>query len=358
MSRGRSDRDAVRLALIAVAGLGLALALALNLNRLPLVGGGETYHAEFADTSGLKVGEEVRIAGIKVGEVTDLELGRGRVRATFQVRGEQLGEDTTASIEVKTLLGQHYISLEPAGEGRLDEGDTIPLERTTTPLDIVPAVEGLTRRAGELDSDQVAEAFDALSSTLTSATPQTRRLLTGLSRLSRTVSDRDAELRSLFEHTARVTEVVADRDEDLTAILRDSAEVLEVLDRRRRTLTRLVRGTLRLSEQLTGLVRDADDDLGPVLADLSDVLDVLIENRREIDATVTYTALYTREFVNLAGSGPWFDTTVTLPTGLSVCSPGQGPLNGLVDAALRGLTQLLYGEPRDCLPLEGPGGDG
>ncbi|WP_183094450.1 MlaD family protein [Nocardioides stalactiti] len=356
MSKERSDRDALRLGIVGMAAVVLALAVTMNLDRLPLVGGGETYHAEFAETSGLQVGEEVRIAGVKVGEVTELELDAGKVRATFRVRGEDLGDETTASIEVKTLLGQHYVSLEPAGDGLLDEGDTIPLSRTTTPVDIVPAVEQLTGQVADIDVDRAAEAFDAISATLRAATPQARRLLGGLGRLSQTVASRDRELRSLFQRAAKVSEVVAARDDDLTALLRDSADVLGVLERRRATVTRMVRGTAALAQELRGLVDDVDDDLGPVLADLDDVLEVLVRNRRDLDRIITYAALYAREFVNVAGTGPWFDTTVTLPAQLSVCAPGSGPLDGLVAAALQGVTELLYGTPRECLPLGSSGG--
>lgn len=354
MNRGHSDRDAVRLGLLGIAGVIVALAAAVNIARIPLIGGGETFRAEFADTSGLQVGEEVRVAGVKVGEVTALELDRGKVLATFTIRGEELGDETSASIEVKTLLGQHYVSLRPEGDDPMSEGDTIPLDRTTTPLDIVPAVEGLTGRTDQIDTRRVAEALDAVSGTLDAATPQARQLLDGLGRLSEVVSSREQEFRGLLQHTSRVAGVVADRDADLTALLRDTTDVLAVLDRRRSTITRLIRGTLRLSDELAGMVGAVDDDLGPVLDDLGEVLDVLIDNRRNLDDVITYAALYSREFVNVAGTGPWFDTTVTLPSSLSVCTPGGGPLSGLVDSALHGLTQLLYGSAKDCLPLGVP----
>ncbi|HET7734533.1 MAG TPA: MlaD family protein [Nocardioidaceae bacterium] len=353
----RTDRDAVRLALLGLVATVLTFLLASNLSRLPLVGGGDLYRAEFTDTAGLQKGEEVRVAGIKVGEVSDIELDRGKVVVSFRVRGEKLGDATTASIEVKTLLGQHYLAIAPDGEGTLAEGATIPLERTTTPVNIVPAFQQLTTQVEQIDTRRVASAFDALSATLESTAPDTARLLDGLSRLSRTVSSRDDELASLLDRASRVSGVVADRDRELAQLIAGSAEVLEVLQRRRAAVSAVIRETRQLAVQLDGLVEDSRRDLAPVLEDLDTVLGVLTRNRRNIDDIVTYASVYAREFTNVAGTGPWFDVTMTMPRELSLCAADTSTLGPLVDSVLRTVTQLLYGSAQQCLPLgQAPGG--
>lgn len=356
-ARERSDRDAVRLALFSLVGLVVAFLIASNLNSLPLVGGGDTYRAEFTDTAGLQKGEEVRVAGIKVGEVSDIALDRGKVVVSFRVRGEELGDRTTASIEVKTLLGQHYLAISPDGERLLAEGSTIPLERTTTPVNIVPAFQQLTSQVEAIDTERVASAFDALAETLEATAPETGRLLDGLSRLSRTVSTRDEELARLFERASKVSGVVAERDRDLSQLINGSAEVLEVLQRRRDSVTEVIEGTRALALQLDGLVEDSRADLAPVLADLDKVLEVLTQNRQNIDDIVTYASVYAREFTNVAGTGPWFDVTVTMPRELSLCAADTSSTSPLIEGVLRTVTRLLYGEAQECLPLgQAPGG--
>ena len=155
MSTPRTDKELIRIAVIGIVLLTTLFVLAINFQRLPLVGAGKEYRAEFTDAAGLVSGEEVRVAGIKVGTVTGIKLGRGapaRVVVTFTVKGVDLGRRTSAGIEVKTLLGQHFLSVTPAGRGKLGSGGLIPLSRTTTPVNIVPAFQRLTTTSENIDT--------------------------------------------------------------------------------------------------------------------------------------------------------------------------------------------------------------
>jgi phospholipid/cholesterol/gamma-HCH transport system substrate-binding protein len=353
MSRARSDSDLIRIAMVGIVALVATFMIATNVQRLPLVGGGEEYRAEFTDASGLVAGEEVRVAGIKVGTVTDLELENARVTATFTVKGVELGRKTTAGIEVKTLLGQHYLSVTPDGPGSLPEGSVIPLARTSTPVNIVPAFQRLTTQVDDLDTEQVAEAFDALTAALDQTAPEMTATLRGLSRLSRSVATRDDEIRELFARTSRVSGVVAARDRDIAKLLTDTNDVLRVLDRRRETIAEIIDGTSALARQLTGLVEDNQTQLEPALKKLNGVISVLQDNESEIDAILKTTAVYAREFANVGGSGRWFDTTIKAPQGYALCNTGASlpGLDGVLDGILSSLNQAVNGSNKPCLPL-------
>jgi len=68
------ERNPVPIGIIGVTAILLAMLLSFNANALPFIGGGATYHADFSDAGGLKSGDDVRIAGVKVGKVTSLAL--------------------------------------------------------------------------------------------------------------------------------------------------------------------------------------------------------------------------------------------------------------------------------------------
>lgn len=355
MSADRTDQQKIRIAVIGLALLALLLGLAVNVQRLPLIGGGSTYRAVFSDAAGLVPGEEVRVAGIKVGTVTDIELGKGAdkgtVVVTFKVKGVDLGRDTAAGIEVKTLLGQHFLSVTPAGGGELS--GTIPLERTSTPVNIVPAFQQLATQAEDIDTEQVAAAFDALSETLSTTAPEMTQTLRGLSRISKSITTRDSQIRALFERTGQVSGIVAQRDADIAKLLTDTNTVLAELDRRRQTITAIIDGTVALATELRGLVRDNADQLGPTLTTLNRVLSVLRKNRKNIDEAIRVGAVYGREFTNVGGSGRWFDASIKIPQGISVCSTGglPGGLDGLIGGILAQLNQAVNGSEKPCLPL-------
>ena len=118
---------------------------AFRADDLPLIGGGDTYYAAFTEAGGLKANDEVRIAGVRVGKVDAVDLDGDHVegRPSRSTPTRSSARDTGAAIKVKTLLGAMFLALEPAGGGQLEEGSTIPVERTTSPYDVVEAFAGL-----------------------------------------------------------------------------------------------------------------------------------------------------------------------------------------------------------------------
>ena len=77
-----------------------------NVDKLPFIGGGTTYRAAFSEAGGLKPGDEVRIAGVKVGKVTGVALEGDHVQVDFEIKGApEFGTQTGASIRIKTVLG-------------------------------------------------------------------------------------------------------------------------------------------------------------------------------------------------------------------------------------------------------------
>src|SRR5205085_1561911 len=98
----------------------------------------------------------VRIAGVRVGKVTDVALQGDHVEVSFTIKTDsKFGKDTAAAIRVNTLLGAMFLALEPAGSGQLEAGSEIPVSRTTSPYDVVQAFSGLAQTADDIDTDQL-----------------------------------------------------------------------------------------------------------------------------------------------------------------------------------------------------------
>ena len=364
MKRSFAERNPIPIAIFGLVGIVLSLVLVARWQDLPLLSNNVEYRAEFTDASGLVAGEEVRIAGVKVGQVRRLSLDGSTVIVHFTIANTEIGDRTEAGIEVKTLLGQHFLSLTPAGDRALPEHSTIPLSRTRTPVNIVPAFNQLTDQVSRTDTDQVADAFTSLAETLKVTAPEMDGALDGLSRLSQTVTKRDADISELFRHTRSVSGVVAQRDEELAELLSASDDVLEVLEQRRKTIRAIIVDTRRLALQLEGLVGDNRAVLRPALRDLNTVLKTLRANEKNLETSLTYAAPYAREFTNVGGSGRWFDATMKFPSNFALCSTGDSTeaTKGLFDPVLSIINQQINGSSEPCLPL-GPalttrGGEG
>jgi phospholipid/cholesterol/gamma-HCH transport system substrate-binding protein len=276
-----------------------------------LIGGGDTYYAEFSEAGGLQSGDEVRIAGVKVGEVKDIALDGNVVRVEFLLdKGVDFGPDTEAVIRVKTLLGDMFVGLEPEGSGQLDPGDTIPIDNTTAPYDVVDAFSDLSDTTTRIDTGQLATAFDTVSELLEGTPDEIRGTLTGLSRLSRNIAARDTQINSLLQNLDKVSGVLADRNEELVQLFEDGSVLFQAVSARRESIHNLLVATQQLSGQLRGLVADTREDLGPALAELSDVLDILKKNEENLDASLRLMAPFYRVFANTLGNGSWWDSFI------------------------------------------------
>ncbi len=305
------SRNPVIIGAVSIVVLAALLLAAFRAQDLPLIGGGDTYYASSTEAGGLKANDEVRIAGVRVGKVEAVELAGDHVRVTFRVQGDaDFGAETGAAIKVKTLLGAMYLSLQPAGSGQLEEGAEIPVERTSSPYDVVEAFAGLAETSEEIDTDQLAKSLTTLAD-LTRNTPEEfREALDGVSRLSATVASRDEQINELLGNLERVSTVLDARDQDIIKLMKDSDVLFQALVKRRDAVHRLLVSTSTLSKELTLLVKQSREDLKPALTHLDNVVAVLNKNEDNLDNSLRLMAPFYRVFANTLGTGPWFDTYI------------------------------------------------
>jgi phospholipid/cholesterol/gamma-HCH transport system substrate-binding protein len=325
---------------IGAASLAILLLLtfaSLNIKDLPLIGQGPTYTARFSESAGVLPDDDVRVAGIRVGTVTDLTLEGSDVLISFKAPDAWIGDRTSASIEIKTVLGQKYIQLEPAGDRPLDPDQQIPRQRTRAPFDVIQAFSQLSTTVEDLNTDQLAESLGVLSDTLDGAAGPVRGALDGLSRLSRTISSRDQELARLLANTRTTTQVLADRDAEVERLINDGNLLLSELRARKAAIDNLLSGTVALSAQLRGLVADNEATLRPTLEQLDGVLSTLEANSANLENGLRLIAPFARVFANVVGNGRWFDAYICNldPPIDARCIPGGG--GGLPPGSAAGL---------------------
>lgn len=320
------ERNPVVIGAVSFAVIGATMVAAFRADDLPLIGGGDTYYAAFSEAGGLKVKDEVRISGVRVGKVDSIELDGAKVKVGFKVdSGADFGDQTAAAIKVKTILGQMYLSLLPRGEGQLKEGSTIPVDRTSSPYDVVEAFEGLAATADQIDTDQLAQSLRTLAD-LTRNTPEEfKAALSGVSALSRNIAARDDELNTLIKNLHTVAGVLDERDDDIIALMKDADVLFRAVVARREAIHNLLVSTATLGKELTELVKQSRADLAPALQHTENVLNVLVKNQDNLDQSIRLMAPFYRVFANTLGNGPWFDNYIAnLPPGPQLGRAGTG----------------------------------
>ncbi|GGB73898.1 ABC transporter substrate-binding protein [Knoellia flava TL1] len=319
MSRPFSSRDPLRIGIAGLGAIAIVLLAAFNAASLPLIGGGEKYAASFTEAGGLRDGDEVRIAGVRVGKVTDIRLAGNKVDVDFRITEDvAFGPETGASVRMKTLLGQKYVSLEPRGRGQMKEGTTIPTSRTVSSYDIIDAFSDLTETTERIDTDLLADSLDTMAREFTDTPANVTLALDGLSRLSRTVASRDTELKALLKAANSVSGTLADQNKVIEKIIVDADLLLAELYERRDAIHTLFTNTSAMAVQITGLVRDNRAQLGPALEQLRGVLATLRKHEADLTRTIDAMQPFTRVFASTLGTGQWFDTYIqnlTVPVG-------------------------------------------
>ncbi|MGZ4475034.1 MAG: MCE family protein [Nocardioides sp.] len=305
------ERNPVIIGAVSLAVIATLILAAFRAQDLPLIGGGDTYYAAFSESGGLKANDEVRIAGVRVGKVESVGLEGDHVKVTFRVdSGAEFGTETHAAIKVKTLLGAMYLALEPAGSGQLTKGSEIPVDRTSSPYDVVDAFSGLAQTSAQIDTDQLAKSLTTLAD-LTRNTPEEfKGALDGVSRLSTTIASRDDQINSLLKNLKKVSGVLDARDQDIVGLMKDSDVLFRALVARREAIHNLLVSTSTLSKELTALVTQSRADLKPALSHLENVVAVLNKNEDNLDNSLRLMAPFYRVFANTLGNGPWFDTYI------------------------------------------------
>ena len=115
--------------------------LAIRLGKLEMMGNsGYVLYADFASVAGLKPGDPVEIAGVKVGRVETLSLANDRARLGLRVDPQvKLQEDTIASVRSRDLIGDKFVLLSPgASDKLLGQGGRI--RETESPPDITELI--------------------------------------------------------------------------------------------------------------------------------------------------------------------------------------------------------------------------
>ncbi|WP_161928112.1 MlaD family protein [Gordonia crocea] len=311
-----SRRFAGRRSPLTVGALGIAMLLMVTvasfyLSDLPIVGAGPRYTAEFSEAAGLQPGNEVRVAGIKVGKVDSVGLNRdgNKVNVVFTVANTWIGDQTRASIQIKTLLGQKYLGLTPRGSRAADPSK--PITDTIAPYDVIEAFSDASNQLTDLNTDKVAESLRTMSAAFSGTAGDFGPALTGLSRLSATIAKRDQEVQKLLAATKTTSKILADRNEEFTRLIAGAGQLLDELNNRQQSISALLSSTTALSKALTGIVADNQAQIGPALKSLQQVAALLTKNQANLARSIQDLAPFYRLYANVLGNGRWFESMVT-----------------------------------------------
>jgi phospholipid/cholesterol/gamma-HCH transport system substrate-binding protein len=321
----RNESQIMRIGIIALAVMLLVMVASFNIQKLPWLRGAP-YHAELVDASGLHIGSEVQVAGIRVGRVNNIRIGTKKVIVDFDAKGATLGRSSRASVEVQNLLGEKFLNIASKGSGKMPSGSTIPVSRTDVTFDIVGTLSQLTTQTEQTNKAQLSKALSSLADVVDSGSPEVKSSFTGLTRLSQTVASRDEGITTLLARARNVTKLLDERKGDLVTLMKQANLIFQELQDRKQVIHQLLVNANQLAVQLEGVVEDNTKQLKPALDKLENVLGFLHGREDQIETLIHNYGPYVNILGNIVGSGPWFDAYVPNITGVFTGEFKPGPL--------------------------------
>ncbi|WP_232676124.1 MCE family protein [Nocardioides sp. R-C-SC26] len=274
-------------------------------------GGSQQYRAVFSDVTGVVKGDDVRVAGVKVGTVKDIEIiDRDRARLTFTVEeGTPLTTSTAAAIRYRNLVGQRYLALTPEpGDGSLlDAGATIPVDQTTPALDLSVLFNGFKPLFQALSPDdlntfsfEIIQVFQGEGGTL-------ENLLRSTASVTQTLADRDDVIGDLLENLDYVLDHIADRDDQLTDLIVSYRDLVRGLRADREAIFGSLDQISQLSVQTADLVKGIRAPFVEDIKQLRRLTTNIDRNKAELDRALQVLPIKLNKIGRTAIYGSWFN---------------------------------------------------
>ena len=265
--------------------------MVFNTLRRDIAGPTNTYSAIFTDVSGMTPGDDVRVAGVRVGRVDQVELAGTLAKVTFRVQRNQVLDTTTvASVIYQNIIGQRYLGLSrglsegPAGDHPplpLPDRAQIPKERTNPSFDIAYLLNGFEPLFTQLDPKQVDDLTNAIIEALQGDSGSILTLTTQASVLAETLAGPDQVLGDLIGNLDQLMTSLAAQNTNLRTTIREARGAMAELADRRATLVASVGSINSTVGRLATIVDNITADLQELIGRQPGFLDYSLHDGRQ-----------------------------------------------------------------------------
>ena len=277
-------------------------------------GGSTTYKALFTDATGLMKGDDVRIAGVRVGEINGVSVARRGSRSlalvSFDVRSDRrIADSTLAQIRYRNLVGQRYVALSAgAGAGqRLASGGTIPLRQTQPALDLTVLFNGFKPLFAALNPEDVNAFAMELIKTLQGEGGNINSLLGHTASLTSTLADRDAVIGRTVDNLNQVLGTVDARDKQLDTLIVELQRFVSGLARDRQAIGASLTNIANLADATSQLVEQGRPAIRTDVQKLGEVAGTLDDNKQIVAGVLERLPNKLNTITRTATYGSWFN---------------------------------------------------
>lgn len=280
------------------------------------------YTAHLTTAAGVSPGNEVRIAGIKVGKVTGVRLDKTEVEMTFDVQHSVfVGSESTLEIKLLTPLGGHYVALDPMGVIPLGR-KVLPAQHTTTPFEISDIVQAATPIVKEVDGQVIHDTFTEVANAANRYPNALRDVISSAYGLTESLSKMTSDFhKSLDFANNAFGAVIAGRKQIVTL-----TEQLALLGRTYTADSVDIVDYFTLLSELTRILDRVlvfyGREVAPIVNGIDDIIDALVAHPERLgQAAIALGQIDQIVWPMLSGNGVVIDEGHQLVPGQDLCLP-------------------------------------
>jgi phospholipid/cholesterol/gamma-HCH transport system substrate-binding protein len=260
--------------------------------------------------TGLLPGNEVRIAGVRIGKVDKVALKGKLADVTLKLDGDRrLTASNTLQLRYRNLVGERYVAI-VEGTGSADPmkpGSTVPLERTKNALDLTVLFNGFRPLFQALDPKTVNDVSFEIIQTLQGEGGTIDTLLQRTASLTTTLADKDAVIGRVVDNLTSVLDTVDKRDTDLNALITQLQRLAAGFAQDRKAIGSSIAGVADLTDATAGLLLDIRPGLKGDIGALKDLAKNLDDNKATIDGVLQRLPDKLNRIIATATYGGWFN---------------------------------------------------
>lgn len=324
-------------------------------------GSGQEYHAIFTDATMSEKGDEVRIAGVRVGRVTGVEVyDHDTARVSFTLSGrDSLPQNTHATLRYRNMIGQRYLALspEPGPPGPdLQPGDTIPLEQTTPSINLTTLFNGFKPLFTELDPAAVNRLAESLIRVLQGEGGTVTQLVRDIGSLTNTLANRDQVIGDVIDNLTVVLETINTRDEQFNDLMITTSALIDGLSQDGTEIGESIDALADLTAVSENLVTNTRPQVTDSLTALHTVATDLNNHSGDVARVLETLPRKTDKLLRIGTFGSWFQFYLC---GIDLTT-GPGAAAGLTPPPIPVVNQPIYtnSAPRCHAPGAQGGGSG
>lgn len=289
----------------------VALVVLANTMGNQVSGSSHNYSADFRNVSGLRMGDDVRAAGVRVGRVESIDLrGEDVARVTFTLSDQQgLFDTTTIVIRYQNLLGQRYLSLTPGKDkgSRLVKGSVVPVDRTSPGFDLTALLNGFEPLFATLEPEQVNQMSESIMAVMQGQGGTIESLLSETAELTNNLADKDEVLRRVLDNLTPVLQNLGGQDKQLDSTIESLQSLMSRLAAERKTIGKSIDGVTELSAVTADLMEDVRPAFDKDIASLRQTAKLFVDNTNSLVRAFSTLPSTTDAFARPMSSGTWLD---------------------------------------------------